>query len=77
MNIPTPQTEDTRTKHEILLLILHHLEEEGMAQSAQTLRDEISAQRRGATVGLTHANRNRARTNETSKYIFHTARTTF
>ena len=44
-------TEDkNRTKHETLLLILHYLEEEGMSQSAQTLRDEISAKRRGATV---------------------------
>ena len=34
------QTEDNRTKHETLLLILHYLEEEGMSQSAQTLRDE-------------------------------------
>ena len=38
-------TED-RTKHETLLLILHYLEEEGMSQSAQTLRDEISAAKR-------------------------------
>ena len=52
MNTKTKQSEDPRTKHETLLLILHYLEEEDMTQSAQTLRDEISARRRGATVRL-------------------------
>ena len=43
------KTMDPKTKHETLLLILHYFEEEDMMQCAQTLRDEISARKQGAT----------------------------